>query len=101
MARIIRALIMALRSIIPIVLRAAWFVIVRSTLNALSSLWVGVPNACRWTANEWVDRANQLGIDSIYFRQIYWAVYLVTLVIILGSWVIFAHITVFLIGFLF
>jgi hypothetical protein len=87
--------------IVPIVLRAAWFVIIRSTINVLGSLWVGVPNACRWTANEWVDRAHQAGIDSIYFRQIYWAVYIVTLLIILASWTVYAHITVFLFSLLF
>ena len=91
---------LGIRFITPWLVRALAFT-VRACLTAVVSLWIGVPNACDANANRWVTEAFAAGFPTLYTRYLYWAVYIVTLLVILFSWVIFAHVTVFLLSVVF
>ncbi len=84
-----------IRFIVPLLVLAFHF-IVGMCLNCVTGWWVGVPNACRRTAEEWVNRAAQRQIPSIYFRWIYGLVWLETFLVILAGWLILSHVTVWL-----
>ena len=100
MVHVVRLSFLGLRFMIPWVFRAAVFTLT-TCLMVVASLWVGVPNACRAIAQDWVDRALRAGFPDLYVRYLYGAVYAIALAVILASWFLFAFITVFLVGLIF
>jgi hypothetical protein len=90
--RALRITILAIRFITPWVGRAAWLIL-RLIVAALTSLWVGVPNAIRSVTDEVMVRAVRSGFPTRFDWLLRWSIYIIAFVEILTGWVLFALIT--------
>lgn len=93
----IRLVFWFIRLVLPWIGRFV-FLVVHLVLITVASLWVGVPEACRSMAREWSKRAEKSGFPSIYLPHLYKVLGVVAFLVILFSWIVFAYITVFIVG---
>ena len=68
---------------------------------AVASIWVGVPNAARQIANDWLDRAIRAGWPTKWDRQLYYALLVVAYMTIVAAWVVLSFMTVFIVRLIF
>jgi hypothetical protein len=94
----LRFFLWGIRFILPWLGRVIAFLL-HLILITIVSLWVGVPSACRNVANDWRERARRTQMFSpAYLDALYNTICVVTFIVILFSWIVFAYITVFVVG---
>lgn len=89
---------------LPWVIKATWEFIklfFRVVLTALGSWNVGLPKAAETMANNWVQRAAESSYPTAWSTYLFWVMYVVQLIVIVLCWLVLAHVTVFLVFFLF
>jgi len=89
-----------LQMIIPWVLRSIGFTL-KLMLTAISSLWVGVPQATHRIADEWIDRAVAAGFPTIWDRKLYYTIRIVAFITIVVGWVLLSFVTVWIVKLIF
>ena len=93
----IRLVFWFIRLVLPWVGRFI-FLVLHLVAITVASLWVGVPEACRSIAREWTERAAKAKFPSLYLPHLYKFLCTIAFLVILFSWIVFAYITVFIIG---
>lgn len=89
-----------LQMVIPWVFRSIGF-----TLNlmwtALSSLWVGVPQALNRIADEWIGRAIASGFPTIWDKKLYYTIKVMAFITIVVGWILLSFFTVWIVKWIF
>ncbi len=89
-----------LQIVVPWVLRPIRFVIILMGI-AVSSLWVGVPQATHRIADELITRAVAAGFPTIWSDELYYAIRIVAFITIVVGWVILSFVAVWIVKWIF
>lgn len=70
-------------------------------LITVASFWVGIPNAVKEIADNWLDRAVHTGWPTQWDRQLYEILWGIAFLTIVAGWVVLAFTTVFIVRLIF
>lgn len=97
MVRIIKAIAIAVKFALPWILRAFFFTLWLMA-GSVARLRVGVPNAVRLIADEWLDKAVKAGYPTRYDKHLYYVLCTIAFLTMLAGWIIASYITVWFTG---
>lgn len=99
MVRIIMGFYFTLRLlqlVVPWVMRSVGFTAMMMW-TALSSFWVGVPQATHRIADEWAKKAFDAGIPTNLDRRLYYAIRVAAFLTIVLGWILLSFFTVWIV----
>lgn len=89
----LRWLLIALRFIIPQVLRVL-FIMVKVVLTAAIGFWTWVPTSVNKMVKTWMEQAWSSGIPTEYDTILHWVFTIVAYIMIILGWVGYSYLTI-------
>lgn len=86
--------------VVPWVMRSIGFTI-NLMWSALASLYVGVPQATKRIADEWVNRAIASGFPTIWDRRLFYTIRILAFLTIVAGWILLSFLTVWIVRWIF